>query len=834
MSVGAADNDRSTAGGPRARPLVLLLAAFCAGILVGRWWPLHVVLWWTAAWSSSVLWLAVRRFRRDAVAAAFVVLAVAGVGGAWLRVCWNHFDRHELSLSATEDARPAVVEAIVRVGPRRRRAPPPNPMRTIPQGEQTEFELWATRIRNGARWQPVTGRAVLLVDGAAVVPQVGDRVRVFAALSKPSPADNPGQFDFAAHERAARRTSLLRAGDPESIVILQRGGWRQPGRWLQRVRDGGKQLLERYVGPRRAGLAAALLLGAREDLDREQTDDFFATGAIHLLAISGLHVGILSLGVLALGRIGLLPRRATLVAVVLLVAAYAVLTEGRPPVVRAAVLITAFCAARLLGRPASSFNVLALAGFVVLAISPGQLFSAGAQLSFLAVATLLVCGRWFVEKPPEDPLDRLIAHARPWPHRAARRFAVGVFRLFLVSAVVWLVALPLVLHQFHLAAWSALVLNPLLWLPIAAALFAGFGVMLFGAWLPPLADACGAVCAWSLDLVGWMLHEARFLPGSHAWLAGPGRGWTLGFYGLLALCVLLPRFPNHRWWCAAAISVWLAVGAIWPLDGWLSIGSQRRLHCTFIAVGHGTSVLVELPDGKTLLYDAGTLGSPQAGARAVSGVLWSRGVAHLDAVILSHADADHYNALPGLLERFSVGCVYVSPVMFRDDSEALDALQAKIGEAGVPLREVSSLVRFRTPPEYRLEVLHPLPQGVAGRDNANSIVLLVEYAGRRILLPGDLESPGLEDVLSEEPLDCDVVMAPHHGSAKSNPAGFAAWSTPEVVVISGGHGGESAVVRAAYEQSGAKVLHTAEVGAVRITARPGKKLKVHAWRLDAW
>lgn len=106
-----------------------------------------------------------------------------------------------------------------------------------------------------------------------------------------------------------------------------------------------------------------------------------------------------------------------------------------------------------------------------------------------------------------------------------------------------------------------------------------------------------------------------------------------------------------------------------------------------------------------------------------------------------------------------------------------------------------------------------------GSDNANSIVLLVEHAGRRLLLPGDLESPGLEDVLAEEPLDVDVLMAPHHGSMSSDPTGFSLWSTPEFVVISGAADGQERArlesVRESYRARGAKVYHTAECGAVR-------------------
>jgi len=247
---------------------------------------------------------------------------------------------------------------------------------------------------------------------------------------------------------------------------------------------------------------------------------------------------------------------------------------------------------------------------------------------------------------------------------------------------------------------------------------------------------------------------------------------------------------------------------------------SRPLVCHFVAVGHGVSVLVELPDGRNLLYDSGRLGSPLTGVRPVSSVLWSRGITHLDAIVISHADADHFNAIPGLLERFSVGAIYVSPVMFERLPPAVKELRDAIVRAGVPIREIHGGQRLSATSGTTIEVLHPPRKGVYGSDNANSIVLLIEHEGRRILLTGDLESPGLDDLLAEEPLDCDVVLAPHHGSPRSNPGKFADWSRPEHVVISGRRSlGDLATiesVKSSFRLRGAEVLHTAEDGCIRV------------------
>jgi len=282
-------------------------------------------------------------------------------------------------------------------------------------------------------------------------------------------------------------------------------------------------------------------------------------------------------------------------------------------------------------------------------------------------------------------------------------------------------------------------------------------------------------------------------------------------------------------WQVAALCVWILIGLAPPL-----VRAMQRdgLESSFVSVGHGACVVLESPTGETLLYDAGSLGSPDFATQTIASYLWHRGIMRIDGIVISHADIDHYNAVPGLLERFSVGTVYVSPMMFDgfDESEThgpqvlFDAIRA----AGVPIREVWSGDRLRVGADVTLDIFHPPRNGVLGSDNANSITLSVEHAGRRVMLPGDLESPGIEDVMAELPRDCDVLLAPHHGSRHSDPPGFAAWSTPEWVVVSGGAGDDTRPVVETYERAGAQVLLTNQRGTVHLAFRDGE-IEMTSW-----
>ena len=311
---------------------------------------------------------------------------------------------------------------------------------------------------------------------------------------------------------------------------------------------------------------------------------------------------------------------------------------------------------------------------------------------------------------------------------------------------------------------------------------------------PPSSGWCGLV---------------EHVPYGHSWVPGPAEWWLIGLYAGLAVFAAFPRLRPPLRWRLALLGAWTAAGVIIP---WWTT-DRHGLRCTFLSVGHGEAIVLELPDGRTVLYDAGRMSAPTSCCRIVSGYLWSRGLTHIDAVVLSHADSDHYNALPELLERFSVGTVYVSPVMFDQPNASIRFLREAIERAKTPIRVIACGDRLSGGPGCWLEVLHPPPHGLPSTSNANSIVLSVEYGGRRVFLPADLQSPGLDDVLAERPLHCDMLLVPHHGSKTSMPAELSAWSTPDWSVFSADHRYDTSAVEAIYAKHG-RVLHTADTGAV--------------------
>lgn len=817
----------------RFAPLVVLLAALAAGILADRCLSLPMWAWLAASGTGLSGWLFFWWRGRTRISAWILLGAAACAGAARHHDHWNLYPADALGRAADDAPRPICLQAFALTSPRRVAAPPDNPLRTRPTGERSRLLLDVREIRDGSRWHPASGRAELYVDGHVLGVQAGDRLHVFALFSRPPCPLNPGDFDLAWHRRCDRQLVQLEGHFPDAVRVVSAGTWWNWRRMLAKLRDPCHDLLWSYLRERQAGLASALLLGGREHMDWERTEAFVTTGTVHLLAISGVHVGILAFGFWCVARLLAVRRHVAIGSAMLFVTVYALLTDAGPPVVRAAILVLCFCLARLSARRSSGFNALAAAGVAILAWNPTALFQTGAQFSFLAVTAIYLWGPSLAQSATHDPLDRLIEQSRPWFVRWSRRCQQSVRKMVLISATVWLVTLPLTALRYHLISPIALVLNPVVWIPVTVAMFAGFLVLVFGWLVPPLGHVCGGICNLSLALLEWLVDGADKIEAGHFWTPAPAQWWVAGAYlGLGLEAVVLRRRLPRRWRLAAA-ALWLGVGAMTTVPQLFPAKQADSVVCTFLAVGHGACTVVELPQGQTLLYDAGAMGAPESTARTTAEFLWTRRITHLDAVIVTHADADHYNAIPELLKRFSVGAVYVSPVMFESRTEALTALRTAVAARGIPLGEIYGGDRLRVRGPSRLSVLHPPRRGVVGSDNANSVTLQVDHSGRRILLSGDLEPPGLDDLLACEPVDCDVALAPHHGSSRSAPDRFVAWCQPEWLVVSGAANEGAAACATASSRPRRRVINTGRSGAVQVTI-DAHRLRVQTWRSEPW
>lgn len=786
MTIQLAPADEVVASAAQAQPLVLIVAAVCGGMIVDRVIDFPMMLYLAAGGVALAIWLVLYRFGCFKTSSWVLLLAWASLAGLWHQGQWNWFPADDLQAYAHPDSTLVCAKVKIRSEPRIVAAKATNVLNPIPPKERTLYLSHVIAIRQGRTWIPVSGAAELIIHERIDHLRCGDEVEVFGRLVAADGPRNPGQNNFRTPCRRDRRLAKLHAFRSEGVVLHGQSSrsilpWARA--WL---RSKLSEAIERHIPTERSALASAILLGNRDQLNLKRRHEFFLSGTVHLLAISGLHIGILAGVFFMFYRIGLLPRSPALFFTIAFAIFFAWLVEFRPPVLRATVLIVLFCLARILGRNGWSYNLLSLAAIIVLIINPADLFQIGPQLSFLAVGAMVGFQRWTDSARETDPLQRLIDNTRGPVTRMRKWVCRRIVLAFQVSAMIALVTMPLVALNFHLVAPVGLLLNPLVLLPMAFALYAGLAVLVFGSCWGWAADQAGWICDRSLSMIESLVRLGQEIPGSCFWTSGPNELSVGCFYFLLWLLGIYPPTRVSGRWLLTSFLIWLVVGWVGP--DWLKTQSSRSsttLEVFFVDSGHGGSVLLKLPRGQAVVFDAGCLGSAEYGAANISAVLWHQHVMHIDALIISHADVDHFNSAVELVRRFSVGVVYLSPMMQKSTSEAVQCFLQELEIQEIEVRNLVSGKRLVIDSKNVSMNVHAPPiQGVGETDNSNSIVLSIEAMGKKILLTGDLEGPGLTRLLSIPLGDFDVVMAPHHGSHHSEPEKFVRWANPKHVIVS--------------------------------------------------
>jgi competence protein ComEC len=811
-----------------ARPSVVAaacLAGGCGLIRLVDIWPGEslAVACWGAAVAALVAWGLASWLGRGRVAVVSLGLAIAACGAAWAEARFDLFRRDDLAWQLTESPAPVAIRGSIEQAFRELPASG-DPRRAAAIGPSSECVVRVEARRVGSRWQPATGRAAVIVDGSPPPLGVGDRVGILGRGLRPSPALNPGEFDFRARARAHRCLSIVRVASARGIRLMKPAGPLAVGRWIEGLRTRGLAVLDSHLAPARAPLAAALLLGSRESLPRDEADDFLATGTIHILSISGLHVGLLALALFKLLRLAVVPRNAALVAVAVVTGLYMLLVRAETPVLRATLLVWLSCLAAAAGRKSPAINALAVAAIVVLALRPADVLGAGAQLSFLSTAVLVgIAAALPGRQTSDDPIDRLIDRSRSPAERLARSIAWQCWAGFAAGAAVWIVTLPLVAARFHVVSPVGLVVNVIVAPLVALAMAWGFLCLGLSVVSTTLASWCGAVCDGMLASISAVVHWSARVPGGHCWVVGPPDWWVAGWYAVLTAALVWFRpeaLRRVRTWAVVA-GAWVAIGLVAEGLGAVVATRPAGLRGVMAAMGHGCGIVFTTPTGRTLVFDAGRLGAPAAACRSLAAVLWSERTRTIHHLVISHADVDHFNAVPELLERFAVGEVVVTEPLLASPAPAARAVLAAIGDRGISLRVVRAGDSFAVDRQCRVRVLHPAAgAGGDGTDTEASLVMAVEAAGRRWLLTGDLEGRALGRFVAADPDRCDVLVAPHHGSITSLPPDVAAATEPGVVLVSGAEGRSWPVVSEAYAAAagGAAVLQTGRAGALAVEA----------------
>ena len=657
----------------------------------------------------------------------------------------------------------------------------------------------------------------------------GKHLTLTGVFRQPRSQRNPGGFDYRAYLARQKVTGII---DHKGLLHIGKQSGFLPLRWIEalrlkteRVIDGVYSGLETAPTRLNAQLIKGILLGKRSDLPIETLDIFRNSGTFHVLAVSGLHVGLVGMFCyfgLSLFRI---PKKMLSLLTILAVVIYACLVGFRPSVFRATLMAILYLFAIIIDRDADVYNLLAVAALVLLLINPAQVWDVGFQLSFVAVASIV----YFVPKM-ERPLRQLWEQPESVDVSTIARYKNITVKWLVLSYLVTFAAQlgtgPLIAYHFYRAYPLGLIVGPFAVGLVSLIVAVGMTSVCLGfIWLPLaklLAMVNHAIIFIFLELIGIFGQKwgvMKFAP-----TFGP-----ILIYIAMCLGITHWRYLYKRWKIASLIG--LSVLAVWIWDSALQ-EKGRLLEVITLDVGQGDAAIVRLPDRRTILIDGGIQHTYfdvkrqkqidyDAGERIIEPYLDANSIRQLDMVVLTHPDLDHGGGLGHILQNYRVKHLLgISDTTL--DSQTHQRLRS-IAKA----RDIPYSFRYKSEidmtSDVRLNLLHPIDEASTNLmdDNKNddSLVLKLSYGEVDILFTGDIETNAENRLItSGQDLRSEVLKVPHHGSRSSSSARFLDKVQPRYAIFSLGKNNRyqlpHAEVVARYQERDCVQLRTDQLGAI--------------------
>ncbi len=649
--------------------------------------------------------------------------------------------------------------------------------------------------------------------------QFGDTLEIHAKLETPPIFERFSYKDYLArqgiHSFVRRpRIKLLAAQHGLSLRAA-----------IFRFKAYAHQTVNRILSEPEAGLLNGILLGIQSGIPRALYDQFNATGASHVIVISGSNISLL-VGILLLAGQKLIGRRRATWLALAGVALYTVMVGADAAVVRAAIMGALFVLAMYLGRPNAVLNALFASALAMTLANPLTLWDVGFQLSFLATLGLVVL------VPPLETLTERIWSS--FGHTGGLTMLSALLKeAMLVTIAAQVITTPLIIYQFGRLSLVSLLTNllivpvqPLIMLLGGAATLVGMISQLGGtvlgwlAWLP---------LAWTIWMVQWTAGfrwaQLNF-PALPFWLMSLSYlTLAVGVWWLNERQQQSPRryistAPPNRAIYTAGGAVALLI-FLWAATRSLPDG---KLHVAFLDVGQGDAILVTTPHGRQLLIDGGPSPSQLEQRLSEEMPFWDHS---LDVVVSTHPDADHLTGLVDVAQRYTIGTVLVSDVS--GTSALSTAWQRELSARHLNTITAWQKQRLQLDSNVEADVLNPGPATQTMEPaNDHSVTLKIQMGQVSFLLSGDLEAAGEQALLLEgEDVQATVLKSPHHGSKTGSSALFLQAVNPQVVVISVGannrFGHPAPEILQRYADFGISVLRTDKQGTVELVT-DGEKL----------
>lgn len=621
--------------------------------------------------------------------------------------------------------------------------------------------------------------------------RIGNTIQIQGTYSAFETNSNPGGFEEDLYYRSQGISAKIFAGSMEVI-----NGRRDPVRHgLFQLRQRAMEQLLAVMEERDAGVLGAMILGEKSYLPADRKEQFQKAGIGHLLAISGLHVSLLGAGLFFFLRSYCLSMRKAVVVTVVFLFLYGQFTGFPVATERAVLMMVCGLFARYTGRCYDALSAMALSGIITLLQQPLQLFQCGFILSYIAIAGIVLFS------PVMEKLS---------PYFKKNGFRGKVLQALLSSVSVFLVTMPVILWFFHEISPYAILAN-LVVLPLLS-LLVGAGV--FGCVLSFFWEAAGS---FLLSTVHYILQfyemvclAVEELPGHNVVTGRPAPEWILLYYAVLVGGIFLYVKWEKKW--TAVVTGALLAGIL------LFFPPSISFLYIQLDVGQGDCSVI-LCRENTYLIDGGSTSQKEVGKYVISKCLKYYGRSRIDAVFITHSDADHTNGILELAANQKKWGIRIEKVIMPEiqkTDEGYKRLYHSFQSCNI---QVNRMKRGDVLSCQALRILcvHPAPDYEWESENDYSLTLDITYRDLRILATGDLEQQG-ETAVGDLRGGYDLLKVGHHGSKTSTSQEFLAMVSPRYAVISAGkknrYGHPSPETVKKLKTAGVRIRNTMECGAV--------------------
>ncbi|MFH1776386.1 MAG: DNA internalization-related competence protein ComEC/Rec2 [Candidatus Omnitrophota bacterium] len=677
----------------------------------------------------------------------------------------------------------------------------PEDINSFNMKKKSRFVLRLEKIKYHQGWVGVGGR-VMVTSLKDFDYAYGQYIVIEGMISRPRPPDNPAGFDYPEYLKRQKIHASLFAGERAAHLLLCPEAIEELKLEPRRLQDKFSKIINQSFHPPYAALYDAILLGRRSNLDQEIKDNFIKTGTMHMLAISGLHIGIvvfLILGVLKLCRVR---RKLRIITTMFVLLIYALICRERPSVLRAVIMSEVFMLGWLLMRRITVAGGLSLAGIFLLTKNPYMLQDAGFLLSFASVFSII-----YLSSLLED-----FFHITYAPKIRRRDRVWNYFKkATVISTSVFIGIWPIIAYFFNTVSWISVMVNilviPILFLVVSI----GMLLLIFGTISPIFSQIFADLGMFFMQIILKITAVFAKFPLGFIHVPSPTLIFIIFYYLVIFVVFNHERLRVSK--AKALILVIMFINLCLGVKIYNNLMEDDKLKVIFFSLGNSDAICLQFPHQQAILIDTGGSYEFDVAGSVLLPYLWQQGINRINAVIITHPHYDHLGGIFGLSANARIDNIF-------ENGQRMESAFYKKYEKLLKDKKIKRYILHRGDKikgfkNTEIEVFHPskefFEQGFGV--NNNSLVLKVRYKNFTMLLCADIMKEAIMDLLkneSHEELGAVVYKAPHHGKEWRDDDKLELIIDPEITIITQKKKcGEYAENR--------NIFSTAECGAVIIT-----------------